>query len=121
MLLKEFYDTIGGGYESVRQRIPKDELIKKFVIKFLTDPSYSDLSQALEKEDYEGAFRAVHTLKGVSANLGFLKLNASSGNLTELLRHRDQETPDKEQCRELFWHVSEDYRAVVSAIGLLDV
>lgn len=30
MLLKECYDAFGGGYESVNQRISKDEIIKNF-------------------------------------------------------------------------------------------
>ena len=83
MLLKECYDTFGGSYESVRQRISKDEVIKKFVIKFLAESSYDKLRQAIENEDYVGAFNAAHALKGVSQNLSFERLGkSSSGSFT---------------------------------------
>lgn len=119
MLLKECYDAFGGDYESVKKRISNDEIIKKFVIKFLSEPSYDNLCQALEDEDYEAAFRAVHSLKGVSANLGFQRLCSSSSLLTECLRGKDKPQIDQTQCKELFESMSEDYRAVVESIKRL--
>lgn len=120
MLLKECYDAFGGDYESVRQRISKDEIIKKFVIKFLSEPSYDNLCSALESESYEEAFRAAHSLKGVCANLGFKRLEASASELTELLRHSNEEPVDKEKCKEVFERVSVDYNVVVEAAGKLE-
>lgn len=119
MLLKECYDTFGGEYESVKQRISSDEIILKFVLKFLTEPSYANLCKALEEEDYEEAFRAAHSLKGVCQNLAFKRLSESSSVLTELLRSRDEKSVDKVRCEELLQEVSEDYKAVVEAIGKL--
>ena len=116
MLLKDCYDAFGGDYESVRQRLSKDEIIKKFVIKFLSEPSFGNLSSALEREAYEDAFRAAHSLKGVCANLAFKRLEASASELTELLRHSAEEPVDKEKCKEVFECVSVDYNAVVDAV-----
>ncbi len=120
MLLKECYDTFGGSYESVRQRISKDEVIKKFVIKFLAESSYDKLRQAIENEDYVGAFNAAHALKGVSQNLSFERLGKSSSDITEYLRNSNEKRIDRQKCDELFSHVSEDYRAVTEAIRQLD-
>lgn len=120
MLLKDCYDAFGGDYESVRQRISKDDIIKKFVIKFLSEPSYDNLCRALESESYEEAFRAAHSLKGVCANLAFKRLEASSGELTELLRHSNEEPVDKEKCKEVFGRVSVDYNAVMDAVRKLE-
>ena len=50
MLLKECYNLFGGDYEVVRQRMMKDEIIEKFVIKFLTEPSYQNLCDTIESE-----------------------------------------------------------------------
>ena len=120
MLFKECYDTFGGSYESVRQRISKDEVIKKFVIKFLAESSYDKLRQAIENEDYVGAFNAAHALKGVSQNLSFERLGKSSSDITEYLRNSNEKRIDRQKCDELFSHVSEDYRAVTEAIRQLD-
>lgn len=120
MLLKECYDTFGGDYESVKHRISKEEIIKKFVIKFLSEPSFDNLCSALEREAYDEAFRVAHSLKGVCANLAFVRLEKSVSDLTELLRHSNDAPIDKERCKEAFENVSADYNAVMEAIRKLD-
>ena len=55
MLLKECYDSFGGSYETIMQRLPREETVKKFALKFLSDPSFGDLRKALECGDYERA------------------------------------------------------------------
>lgn len=116
MLLSECYEAFGGDYESVKQRISSDAIIKKFVLKFLTEPSYSNLCNALDAKEYEGAFRAAHSLKGVCANLGFQNLWESSGNLTELLRNCVEESIDVEECNKYMECVSREYEKIINAI-----
>ena len=60
--------------------------MQKFVLKFLGDASYDTLLQSMEAGDYESAFRAAHTIKGVGQNLGFTHLYQSAGALSEALR-----------------------------------
>lgn len=50
------------------------------------DTSWGSLESAIHSQDWEAAFRAAHTLKGVAQNLGFQKLYLSSTALTEALR-----------------------------------
>lgn len=116
MLLKECYDALGGDYESVRERIPKDSIIEKFVIKFLSDPSYENLQQAMENGNYGEAFRAAHSLKGVCANLGFQALGEDASLLTESLRDKEEQQIDKEECQRLYEKVSDNYKVVVDVI-----
>ncbi|MBE6839518.1 MAG: Hpt domain-containing protein [Ruminococcus sp.] len=52
----------------------REELYKKYLGKFHEDKNYHGLFECLEKDDYENAIINVHTLKGVSGNLGFSKL-----------------------------------------------
>jgi len=52
----------------------KEDLYIKFVRKFLDDKSFEQLSEAVSKNDSEYALKSVHTLKGVSGNLGFSAL-----------------------------------------------
>lgn len=70
MTLQEFYTRIGGNYDDTLRRIPSEALVRKFVLKYPNDPSFGQLKDALTAQDWETAFRASHTLKGVAQNLG---------------------------------------------------
>ena len=63
MTIQECYKAIGGNYEDVLRRLHNEALIQKFTLKFLEDPSYRLLKQALRDKNYEDAFRSAHTLK----------------------------------------------------------
>ena len=86
MTLQEFYARIGGDYENTLRRIPSEALVRKFVLKYPGDPSFNLLKDSLAAEDWETAFRAAHTLKGVAQNLGMEHLYQVSSALCEALR-----------------------------------
>lgn len=86
MTLQEFYARIGGNYEATLRRLPSEALVRKFVLKYPGDPSFNQLKDALAAQDWETAFRAAHTLKGVAQNLGFDRLYTAVFALTEQLR-----------------------------------
>jgi len=65
MDLKEFYTSINGDYEGVVSRLRSEKMVRKFVLKFLNDSSYDNLVKSLEENNYEEAFRASHTIKGI--------------------------------------------------------
>ncbi|MGN0170683.1 MAG: Hpt domain-containing protein [Lachnospiraceae bacterium] len=114
MLLSECYELFGGDYDAVLRRISREDIIKKFVLKFLAEPSYDNLCSELKAGNAEEAFRAAHSLKGVSQNLGFPRLIISAGEMTEYLRGR--ESIDQEQCSVLMEKVQRDYKEVIEAI-----
>lgn len=113
MTLKECYEILGGGYEDVLSRFMSERLVQKFVIKFLDDKSFDTLKSSLEIGNYEEAFRAAHTIKGICQNLGFEKLLHSSSSLTEALRNKQYNITD-----ELFLKVQADYIDSVRAINV---
>ena len=86
MNLQECYEALGGDFEDVLSRLRSEKLVQKFVLKFLNDKSFDLLCSSLEEENYEEAFRASHTIKGVCQNLSFTRLYESSHALTEALR-----------------------------------
>lgn len=86
MTLQECYAALGGDYASVLSRLRSERLVQKFVLKFLNDGSYDLLCTSLKNENYEEAFRAAHTIKGICQNLSFTRLEESSAALTEELR-----------------------------------
>ena len=114
MTIVECYQQLGGNLENVKTRLPSDSLIKRFIIKFLDDSSYSELCDALQKGQRDEAFRAAHTLKGVCANLGFDQLENSTSALTELLRPKDIGIP--EEAVSMMHEVKRDYEITVGAI-----
>lgn len=86
MTLKEGYDLIGADYEGLVERVESEERAERFALKFLKDKSCERLIECIENEDYEEAFRAAHSIKGISLNLGFTQLYNISSLLTEELR-----------------------------------
>lgn len=86
MTLQEFYARIGGNYEETLRRIPSEALVRKFVLKYPNDPSFTLLKDSLAAQDWETAFRASHTLKGVAQNLGMDHLYEVSSALCEAVR-----------------------------------
>ena len=86
MTLQECYAAMGGDYEGVMGRLRSERMVQKFVLRFLDDKSYELLCGAMESGNYEEAFRAAHTIKGVCQNLSFTMLGRSSSALSEALR-----------------------------------
>ena len=111
MTLQECYAAMDGNYEDVIGRLRSERLVQKFVLKFLTDGSYDLLCRSMEEQNYEEAFRAAHTIKGVCQNLSMDRLQSSSSRLCEALRNGY--TPEADALAE---EVAEDYRLTVAAI-----
>lgn len=111
MTIQECYAALGGDYQEVLGRLYSESLVQRFVGKFLSDPSFQRLEDSLKAENYDEAFRAAHTLKGVSQNLSFTKLYQSSHELTEALR-----TKDYALAAQLFPTVEADYAQTAAAI-----
>ena len=114
MTLEEYYASINGDLAGVRGRLMADDKIIKFLKFFLMDPSYGELCTALESDDMESAFRAAHTMKGTSSNLGFGDLLASSTALADALRPDASGQPSNPAAvPELKAKVDADYALVV--------
>ena len=107
-----------GDYQTVYNRLNKNErIVKKFVLKFLEDPSYELLEKSLKEKDYKEAFRAAHTIKGICQNLSFTRLYTSINLLAEALR--SETAVDTESLPELVQAVEKDYQVTVDAVRAL--
>ena len=111
MTIQECYAALEGDYQEVLGRLYSEALVQKFVGKFLSDKSFQLLQDTLKAGDYEEAFRAAHTLKGVTQNLSFTRLYQSSHEITEALR-----TKNYDQALQLFSTVEADYLQTAGAI-----
>ncbi len=83
----------GCDVESALERFLNNEaMYMKFLKKFLTDESYAKLSANITEGDYEEACRSVHTLKGVSGNLGLTPLYEASSAMVNEFRAGNPDT-----------------------------
>jgi len=114
MNLQQCYEMMGANYEEVKHRLLKDERIQKILLLFLKDPSFNSLQTAMREQDWETAYRAAHTLKGISMNLGLTRLQESSSALSNALHS----TPPASNTVQLYEEVIPDYEQAVSAIQL---
>lgn len=115
MTVRECYAQMGADYEDVLERLMNDERIQKYLIKFKNANMFQDICDALAAQDYETAFRNVHSLKGMSLNLSLTKLGQSSHILCEALRG-GKPTQD---ITPLLEAVRADYEQSITAIDLL--
>ena len=86
MTLARFYESLGGSLPAVLARIPSEPMVRKFARMYAGDTSCGELEAAVKAKDWQTAFRAAHTLKGVAQNLGFAQLACAADALTEHLR-----------------------------------
>ncbi|MDO4522247.1 MAG: Hpt domain-containing protein [Eubacteriales bacterium] len=115
MTLEKAYERFGGRYTVVHQRLKKDERIMEYLGDFLEDEEFDKLKKALENGDDRTAFRAIHTLKGISMNLGLVNLEKICISLTENLR----DSSINAQTPTLFEQLEKEYTEVCTVIRQL--
>ena len=109
---KNFYDSIGGSYEDVMQRLGSDSLIESFVKMFPSDESYANLCKAMDEKNWSEVFGASHTLKGICANLSFKNLYEAASTLTEDVRNGSP----SEKVHDYFDKVCAEYKIVMDSL-----
>ena len=96
MTVQECYAKMGGDYDDVMSRLRADDRVKRFLLKVADDKSFALLTDMLAQKNVEEAFRAAHTLKGVSSNLSITRLYKSACEMTEALRGKTEYSPEFE-------------------------
>ena len=111
--LKEIYEIAGSDPKEVIARYGgNEEMLRRFLRLFARDDSFAKLQEALAAGNADGAFRAVHTLKGICANLGFARLHEKSSEMTELLRRGELD-----KAAPLFTGLEDEYAKVLGALN----
>ncbi|MDO4540310.1 MAG: Hpt domain-containing protein [Syntrophomonadaceae bacterium] len=86
-ILLEKLNSYGADTEGAVARFMGDtELYASCLLAFVDDPCFAALQEGLSAGNYDQAFRAAHTLKGVAGNLGLTPLYQSVGAMAEMLR-----------------------------------
>lgn len=115
MIIREFYEAIDSDYREVLNRLCKDERIEKYLLKFVSANNMDDFEKAYEAKDYKEAFRVVHSMKGMSLNLGLSKLCEQSSEVCEELR----EGSPKEDISRKIEKLRETYTYTIDNIKLI--
>ena len=92
MDIRECYRMLGADYGEVRARLIKEERIEKYLHILFNGEYFETIGRSINEGNWGEAFRAVHSLKGVSLTLGFQKLYQASDALCDMLR--DCVTPE---------------------------
>lgn len=110
-LSKKLMD-LGVDVDGVVRRLGGNEaLYLAICCKFIRDPNYMTLQEALLKEDYQSAEAIVHTLKGVAANLGFIKLENLSKILLQDLKENRLTALHGDNCR-----LTKEYKQIIDVL-----
>lgn len=111
MDLKECYSKLGGDFEGIMGRLQRERLVVKFLYKFLDDKSFELFEASMNKQDYDEALRAVHTLKGICQNLSFTGLYESSKQITDALKEKDYS-----KAMDMAPQLSKDYYQIIHVV-----
>lgn len=117
MTAREFYEQIGQDYEQVLNRMAgSDAFAVRFLKKFCEDDTYMKLKQAATGGDADEIFRAAHTLKGVTANLGLKPLYEKTCVLVEITRNGGLDGADNALAA-----ITEAYEDIVDRISRVEI
>mgnify|MGYP000381163386 CR=1 FL=1 len=108
MSLHKFYQAIDGDFEAACRRFYNENMLQKFLIRFLDEPCCAELNDALGRHDRDAAIKAVHTLTGQARSFGFIRLEKKSAALFQ-----------DEEITELRYEVTTEYIRIVHAIRSL--
>ena len=86
MTIQELYARMGADYDSAIKIMRRDRLVDRSVRRFATSDLGDQLTQAAATMDPTALFEVTHAIKGVSANLGILKLRDLAGEVTDEFR-----------------------------------
>ncbi len=100
----EVLERIGGSHE----------IFLKFIKKFLDEPNYGLLKDAIEKGDVEKAFIAGHTFKGICSNLSLENLCKTVSEQVEFLRAKNID-----EAKKLMPEITELYNSIIIAIKIV--
>lgn len=110
MNLEDFYKKINGDYDDVLSRLLHENRIIRFVRNFADDTTFIELTLAVDGKRCNEIFRSAHTLKGISATLGFTDLCRVCSLLTEYLR--DNDSPNMSKVEILYDTIQKDVQEI---------
>lgn len=95
-IMKERLVNIGVDVDVALERfMGNGELLVRFLKKFTQDGSYELFKTTMAEKNYDDAFKAAHTLKGLCGNLSLTNLYDLTSKEVEYLRHEHFEEAEQ--------------------------
>jgi HPt (histidine-containing phosphotransfer) domain-containing protein len=94
--------------EGVARFVGNAEMYERFLMEFLSDPTFALLDTAMGEKNISAAFQASHSLKGLSGNLSLERLYQKLVALTDALRG----VGDLRRAESLFPAVKTEYQQI---------
>lgn len=91
MELMDFYNAIGENYDLLLSRLLSSDRIEKYLTIFFSENSIADLKNQIINNEFQSAINTAHTLKGVTATLGFDHLASDICGLHGVLKNNESE------------------------------
>lgn len=115
MDLKNFYEKMNSQYQTVLERFCNNEtMLRRFVASFPNDTTFQKLTAAMADLDYTEIENQAHTLKGLSGNLGFEKLQSACSDVVLCIRQKKLEN-----LQEDFQNIVREYETLLKEIQML--
>lgn len=116
MTLQELYASIDGNYDHAVQIMRMEKLINRYLSKFPNSGVYESLAAAGESMDPTALFESAHAMKGVCANMGFDKMAAAAGEITEEFRPGNPRSLSDDEVKARIADIGVMYRHTVDGI-----
>ena len=116
MTLQELYASIDGNYDHAVQIMRMEKLINRYLSKFPNSGVYEALAAAGESMDPTALFESAHAMKGVCANMGFDKMAAAAGEITEEFRPGNTRSLSDDEIKARIADIGVMYRHTVDVI-----
>ncbi len=113
--------SAGVDYSGALHRfLNKEDMYAMFLKKYNSDTSVGSIRDGVSNADYEAAFKAAHTLKGLAGNLGINSVQNIASEITEQLRGKSADEIDKDLLAanvERLIETDECIRGIIEGIG----
>ena len=116
MTIQKLYQNIDGDYDQAIHVLRIDKLIDKHIRRFAQNSVAEELFSAGESMDPAELFEAAHALKGLTANLGLMKLSEVASEITEEYRPGNVRQLSDDEVKERIELVRELYDHTVAGI-----
>ena len=114
MSLHKFYQAIDGDFEAACRRFYNENMLQKFLIRFLDEPCCAELNDALGRHDRDAAIKAVHADRTGTQLWLYTAGKEERSTVAWMLRGNQDE-----EITELRYEVTTEYIRIVHAIRSL--
>lgn len=99
MDVRSVYEALEVDFSEVLVLLRKEDRVAMYLELTMSDPAFATLDDAMAHSDWDTAFRAAHTIKGMAMNLVLKPLSDAAIDLVECLRGG---LPDEGEARQLY-------------------